>query len=165
MSKTRLPIEVVGNSIEDASAGLEESKSWLVRARRAVIVAALSELYLVTARRSEDGDNRKAMLNVMEERLTELPEDLVLAQIKRYRGIYFPALDEIRLPVEQSDRYRRRVFVAAAFHEAKQRIGADPVTPRKRITPEEFNAIRRRIDAEYAAAADVSCETIGEKNV
>lgn len=118
------PIEVVGDSLQNAQDALREAKSWCVGGVRQPITKALSELYLVTARPSEGAVDRTAMLAVLTEKLLAYPTDLVLAAIANYRGKFFPTLEDLRGPIESSFVYQRRLLVRAALQAAVERLTA-----------------------------------------
>ena len=146
------PIEVAGSNLRDAQDGLVAAARWLGPSDSAPIMAALCGLYLVTQKPPEVQADRDDILNIMAAALSRLPADLVAAQVAAYRGVFFPKLDDIRLPIERSAAFRQRVLVVMAFREAVERItsGGAPAAPK--ITPEDrakvsqgFARLRREI--------------------
>lgn len=79
------------------------------------LLTELSKLYMRTARRSEGDYDRKTVLKLYALELGKFPGDLALAQIEAYRGTFFPALDELRTPIEKSRALRLRVLKLEAL--------------------------------------------------
>ena len=116
---------------EEARAALREVENWLSAAPVALLAKALSELYLRTARRAEDTEDRQALVKLYARELSRYPGDLAVCEIEKYRGTFFPALDELRGPLEKSDRLLKRRRLASALRaflagETERRKGPPP---------------------------------------
>ena len=136
------PIEIIGDDLTDARSALGEIDHWLKPVGAARLARAFGEIDLVTGHEREAGGDRSKRIEVMARRLSSYPEDLVIAELRRYRGIYFPRLDEIRLPLEQSAAYRRRLTLRRAFTEKIRRLVLGETSePRKIISDEERAAV------------------------
>ena len=134
-------------------AGLREAISWAGGGEEAPITKAISGLYMVTARRSEETDDRIGLIETTSRMLARLPCDLVLKAIDDYRGVFFPKLDEIRLPIERSREYRQRLGIVRAFREAVDRLQGPPRAARRMVTAEDraiVSAGYRRLRSELA---------------
>ena len=143
----QLPVEVCGTSISDARSGYAECRRWLAGAGASRLATVFGSIDLVTAHEKERPEDRTARITVMAQRLSGYPEDLVMAEIRAYRGVYFPKLDEIRIPLEKSAAYRRRLLMLRAFDEAIKRIARGGPNPAaKTISAED----RARVSAGMA---------------
>lgn len=101
------------------------------------LMAELSKLYVRTARRAEGDQDRETLVKLYAVELSKLPGDLALAQIAAYRGTFFPALDELRVPIERSDRLKTRKQKLEALRRAVD--GDNPQT--ERIISDEERAV------------------------
>lgn len=82
--------------------------------------------------------------------LSAFPADRVLEAIRNYRGTFFPALDEIRGPLERDEIIRDRRQRLAALEAFV--AGAIP-PPVKRVTAEQAAAIRAKYGRPKASPA------------
>lgn len=105
---------MTSQSLEDARSALAEAEGWLRPASMEALARVLGELYLRTARRAEESIDRQAVVMLYARELTAYPRDIALDAIRRYRGKFFPALDELREPIERDARLiERRQRIAA----------------------------------------------------
>lgn len=104
----RIPWIVTAPSRSELDAAIVEAEGWLRPATLEKLLTELSKLYMRTARRPEGDHDRKTVLKLYAVELAKFPGDLVLAQIEAYRGTFFPALDELRTPIEKSRILRSR---------------------------------------------------------
>lgn len=105
-------------SLEDARSALAEAEGWLRPASMEALARVLGELYLRTARRAEESIDRQAVVMLYARELMAYPRDIALDAIRRYRGKFFPALDELREPIERDARLlerRQRIAALKAF--------------------------------------------------
>lgn len=81
----------------------------------------IGELFLSTRPPTRDPDERKALFALYTRELSKLPHGRVMARLKAYRGVFFPALDEIRAPIEAD--------IAEEATRARRRAAAPPPPP------------------------------------
>jgi hypothetical protein len=143
------PIAVDGPR-EDAEAALAEARRWFSPAPAHDILEAIGELMLRTRTRNDDSEDRQAVLGLYARALGDYPGDIALAAIGGYRGIFFPALDEIRSAIEASPALGRRRRTA----EAIERFLSQPAaSPKQRITRRQLDDLRARYGFQAGAAA------------
>lgn len=140
----------MSGSLSDARQALVEAQRWLGPAVEETLQRALGELYIRTARRAEEAAERKALLRLYARELSALPGDLVLEAIRAYRGTFFPALDELRGPVERSGRLRERRLKIAAIREF---LNAPEEKPVRRAPTDEQRAKMRALAKELSGDA------------
>lgn len=138
------PIDVIGERRAAVYRGLAEIERSLMPVGAAKLVRMFGELELVSAHEKEKSEDSQARIEVMSRRLARYPEDLVRRELWNYRSVFFPKLDDIRIPIEQSTEYRRRLMLRRAFKEALDRIERG-VTRREPISDEE----RARVSAGF----------------
>lgn len=118
-----------------------EINYWLKGIGAGRLAKAFAEIDLVTGTSSENAADRSARIQVMARRLSGYPEDLVLKQLRSYRGVFFPKLDDIRLPLERSREYRERLGLKRAFEEALRKLANGESLDEKRVISDDERAI------------------------
>lgn len=130
----------IAGSPEDAKAATAELRWWL-RPAGVALVDALHELYTRTARRAEGDEDKIALGALYARELSAFPADRALDAIRNYRGTFFPALDDLRGPLERDEITRDRRQRLAALESF---CAHGPTPPVKRVTPEQAAAIRAK---------------------
>lgn len=140
------PLEATARSREDALSALDEATRWLLPASRADLVRTLGELYLHTVRRAEQSEDRKGLIALYTRELMAFPGDLALSAIRDYRGTFFPALEDLRRPIEQSSKLIARRNVVRALREFLE----SDEEPDRELSPEE----RAKVRASFSKLAE-----------
>lgn len=145
------PIDVIGESRASMQRGLAQIERSLAPVGAAKLVRMFGELELVSAHEREKAEDSQARIEVMARRLARYPEDLVRRELWNYRSVFFPKLDEIRIPIEQSAEYRKRHILRRAFKEALDRLERgvtrrEPISDAERAKVSEgFQRLRREL--------------------
>ena len=111
------PLAAEASSRQDVQSALAEAERWMEPATREALVRALMELYMVTARRAEDVQDRNGLIALYARELRSYPGDVALAAIAGYRGKFFPALSELQDAIARDTRLVGRRNVIRAFRE------------------------------------------------
>lgn len=129
-------------SLDDARSALIEAQGWLRPASAEALTRALSELYLRTARRAEEKIDRQAIIKLYARELSAYPGDIALDGIRRYRGTFFPALDELRGPIEGDARMADRRLRIGALEGFVSSWGVTPPKPKNPPSEAQRAAVR-----------------------
>jgi|GEM_PF-4737984 len=100
------PIEVTARNKEELRVAMKEAEQWMLPATNYSIIAALGELYMVSVKRAEQSEDRKATFLLYTRELRKFPGDIVLKGIHSSTGKFFPALNEL-IQVITADRLLR----------------------------------------------------------
>ena len=147
------PVMVRGESLKDAHSALAEVEAWLRPASMETLSKALGEIYIRTARQKEASEDRKTRVLLYARELQKYPADLALAAMRRYRGVYFPALAELETPLIEGRARKERALRARALRAFIDRRG-EPAP--KHISPAEradVSAALQALKAELAQGA------------
>ena len=160
MEQDQNPYRIESSSRADAEAALREAQNWLSPLPWDRLVKLLGELYLKTARRSEEDFDRDALFSLYGRALSAYPGDVVRDAINGYRGKFFPALVELQDEISTDRRIReRRLRIEAlrAFLNGDQ--GEKPI---KRCTPEQLEQIKKKYGWEGSEVYAPPSEEVAE---
>lgn len=102
------------------------------------LVVALGELYIASAKAKETAEDMQGLIALYARNLRDYPGDIALDIVAKWRGKFFPALNELRDKIEDDTRLmKRRIHIKAlrAFLDKQDKPKFE------RITPEQADAV------------------------
>lgn len=124
------PYIVTAANSDDAKQALAVIEDWMEPALLDRLIVEIGELYYRTRREKETDASKEVVIALYARELHKLPADITIEAIQNFRGVFFPALDVIRVPIETDVRLRERKARAKALR-AFLVNGPDDDTPRQ----------------------------------